>query len=307
MLNLKTEIIMKTLVLFLFVFASTLSMAQNNPLLTGVESFENWETLEGGDLPKYWDGFNREIVMSGFPVGIITTVTKDSMNAFDGNYAVKLKSESVLGGAAVPGMLTTGSLDIDFVNQTGDVTGGLPYTGRPSSFKGFVKHWPSQNDTAIISVVFKYQGNEIGEGSLLLNDTLDSWTSFDIPIHFSSAQNPDTMLVFISTSTRKNNVPMGSELHLDQIKLDYNTHIFTPESQSSVHIYPNPSNGIITIESNTIDPCMMNIYDLNGNLLYEEYAVLGTRQLNFSDFPKGVYLIRIVRRETTYSQKIVLQ
>ena len=298
---------MKTIVLLIAVFFTLTSFAQTHPLNNGTESFENWETLEGGDLPEQWDGFNREIVMSGFPVGVVTTVTKDSLTPYSGNYAAKLTSQSVLGGPAVPGILTTGNLIIDFNAQTGDIVGGVPFGQRPSSFQGYFKHYPNPYDTAIISVTFKRQGVEIGGGSLYLTDSVDTWTNFHVPIQFTTSQTPDTMIVFISTSTRRANVPMGSVLFVDELSFDYSTGIENSDSEEQVKVYPNPSRGLVTVNAPLKEACSLFLFDMSGNLVFEDYGYFAGRQLNLQGLSDGVYFLKVQGSQRSYSQKIVLQ
>ncbi|MBN2747383.1 MAG: T9SS type A sorting domain-containing protein [Bacteroidales bacterium] len=298
---------MKTILTFIAVIVSFSIYSQNHPLLTGVESFESWEKSEAGDLPKFWDGFNREIVMGGFPVGIITTVFRDSTYAYDGSSAVILQSQPVMGGAAVPGILTTGALDIDFVSQTGDITGGLAYSSRPNFFRGFLKCFPASGDTAVITVTFKNQGVEIGGGFLLLPDSITSWSQFSVPISFSSTVQPDTVLIFISTSTKKANVPFGSQLHIDKVGFDLASSINNPSSNLKAKIFPNPSTDMLQIELDSQNPVQLAIFDSFGKNVMQLPDYQSNEVVDISYLPGGIYFIRILGYDFELSQKLIVQ
>lgn len=68
------------------------------------------------------------------------------------------------------------------------------------------------------------------------------------------------------------------------------------------NIYPNPSNGImfITIQSNQ-DQLKMELFDLNGKLIYNQFVQPGVNSLNFENLPSGCYFIKV----TDQTQKLV--
>lgn len=75
----------------------------------------------------------------------------------------------------------------------------------------------------------------------------------------------------------------------------------------SFNIYPNPTNGLITIESeNNADN--IAIYNSNGQLIYNEYQVqAGQTKIDLSDFEDGVYIIRFIAGDTIETRKIIKQ
>ncbi len=298
---------MKTILTILALIITFSIYSQNHPLLNGAESFESWEKSEAGALPKFWDGFNREIVMGGFPVGIITTVFQDSTYAYDGNSAVILQSQSVMGGAAVPGILTTGILDIDFIAQTGDITGGLAYASRPDFFKGFYKCFPASGDTAIISVLFMNQGVEIGGGALLIHDTVASWAQFSVPITFTSSVQPDTVQVFISSSTKMANVPFGSQLHIDKVGFEFASSIFRPTVEMKANIFPNPCREALQIEVDSKDNVQVAIFDSFGKNVLQLPHYQSNELINVSHLQAGFYIVRILGNDYEVSQKLIVQ
>jgi len=73
---------------------------------------------------------------------------------------------------------------------------------------------------------------------------------------------------------------------------------------SQIMVYPNPTSGILHIQSNlTIEK--IEIYSLTGQLLKKEYS---TSELNLSNLNKGVYLMKISpEKGTSLTKKIILK
>lgn len=84
----------------------------------------------------------------------------------------------------------------------------------------------------------------------------------------------------------------------------------TVSSNQEINIYPNPSNGILNVD---IDPTnsssIVKIGNTIGLTLFEEKiepSFSGTKKIDLSKFPNGIYFINIVRKDKNYIRKIVL-
>lgn len=74
-------------------------------------------------------------------------------------------------------------------------------------------------------------------------------------------------------------------------------------------IYPNPSSGRITIdwEVELEEPARIEIYDLKGQLIRSEENVTATQvEYDLSQYPAGVYLVKLTTKEQTYTRKAIL-
>lgn len=300
---------MKQLLLSMLLTAFTITaFPQTNNLVNGTESFENWFSMEAGNLPVDWDGFNREIVVNNYPVGTVTTIYKDSANPYDSNYSVKLISSSVMGGSAVPGMLTTGNLIIDFQTQNGDIIGGVPFTDRPLRLKGYFKYSPANNDTASISCWFKKDGSEIGGGVFLISNTVNQWTEFTVDIYFSEPVIPDTMNVLFSTSKSRNNVPAGSVLQIDKVWFEGSSvDIEELNINKSFDVFPNPAKDLVNLKFDSQENRQIKIYNSFGVLIYAEAINSLNKTINTSSWKSGIYFIESIGEKSKISQKIVLK
>jgi len=154
----------------------------------------------------------------------IYTTTK-STDAVEGTYSAKLETKSV-GGFNTPGVITLGNFNVDYVNFTAYLTGGIPFTAKPTSLKGSFKNFPAANDSTLIMVYFtKYNAAElktdtIGFGVKYSTETVDSWTNFSIPISYFNTGEPDTMNLHVVSSNMLH-PQEGSTMYIDNLVFEY--------------------------------------------------------------------------------------
>ena len=72
-----------------------------------------------------------------------------------------------------------------------------------------------------------------------------------------------------------------------------------------LRIYPNPANDIITINTNQLDKCFIEIITLNGKVLYNYETSDPICRIDFSSFKKGIYLITIRSKDFVTTEKII--
>lgn len=79
------------------------------------------------------------------------------------------------------------------------------------------------------------------------------------------------------------------------------------EVVTDVSVYPNPTDGEFTIIIPQTDGknTYCHLYDMNGGLIMEKSLGIETN-INIGQMPNGVYLLRIVSGEETYT-KIILK
>ncbi len=74
-------------------------------------------------------------------------------------------------------------------------------------------------------------------------------------------------------------------------------------------LYPNPSTGIFTLQKPTDAKATVVVYDVLGNqcLSLNINEGEGIKQIDLTNFPKGIYHLQLTEGDKMYSQKIVLQ
>jgi hypothetical protein len=72
-------------------------------------------------------------------------------------------------------------------------------------------------------------------------------------------------------------------------------------------VYPNPSPNYVTVQYFGIDNAYLQIYDMNGRLLFTKKGVKNTQTIDVSKFPKGVYMLKVSGTNKTISNTIMVQ
>lgn len=96
---------------------------------------------------------------------------------------------------------------------------------------------------------------------------------------------------------------------LDVVLMDA-TNTISP-SANSIKIYPNPSQGIISLitQGLTSERGTLNIYDSFGRLMHNQEVTLQTGTnpgIDLSSLAKGIYILRFFADDTNHTQKIII-
>ena len=189
------------------------------------------EQMPNGDMELWTDlGLGYEDPDDWQTPNASTTIlqiysTTKSTDAAQGTYSAKLETKSV-GGFNTPGVITLGKFNVDYVNFTAYLTGGIPFTEKPTSLSGSFKNLPAAGDSTLIIVYFtKYNTAEsktdtIGLGVKFNTETIASWTEFSIPINYFNAEEPDTMNLHVVSSNMLN-PQEGSTMYIDNLVFGY--------------------------------------------------------------------------------------
>ncbi|WP_317899395.1 T9SS type A sorting domain-containing protein [Aurantibacillus circumpalustris] len=71
------------------------------------------------------------------------------------------------------------------------------------------------------------------------------------------------------------------------------------EQNTLVSVYPNPNNGLFTVESKQISSGTIEIMDLSGKIIFTETVRGNTTQVNMGDYAAGIYFVK-VKNETSF-------
>jgi hypothetical protein len=82
-------------------------------------------------------------------------------------------------------------------------------------------------------------------------------------------------------------------------------------AMEGIDIYPNPSNGFFNLNFHgTKDDFNLEVRDIDGKLVYEDRLKVNgklSRKLDFSEFAKGVYFIKLQGEDSLLIDKLVIQ
>lgn len=134
-----------------------------------------------------------------------------------------------------------------------------------------------------------------GYGSACLEADISQW-----------AGQSNVMVMFESVRV------VGNNMFIDNVSVNIQTSI-DDENISNVNelnIYPNPTNGKIIIESkDNLEQGRLMIYNSQGAVVFENNINEGQKKLSydFSDYPNGMYIIRIIGETYTSTRKITIK
>jgi hypothetical protein len=95
--------------------------------------------------------------------------------------------------------------------------------------------------------------------------------------------------------------------------LDENRNRFVPQAEglTLVKVYPNPTSGLVFVETTGIpgnDEITIEICGLMGNVIYTgQVKGLSRQMIDLSGLPSGVCFLRTSNRQSTAVQKIIKQ
>jgi para-nitrobenzyl esterase len=202
---------------------------------------------------------------------------------------------------------------LDIVNSNGGFSGNSSSnTGHEISIKGVVNYsgalwranWINANEPPLFSV------HETGDS--IVNCNYGPSAAFNNPIYFygscamhsqANDQGVYNNSYFINSSGHGNY--FASQIDADVVLQKtsdflYNiicTNITGTEADSNpetgIHLYPNPSKGIVNVETPEIIEDVIRVVDLTGRVIFEFQIQGHNHQLDFSNLPNGFYLLKL--------------
>ena len=82
--------------------------------------------------------------------------------------------------------------------------------------------------------------------------------------------------------------------------------LYFPDA-ASIALYPNPTDGKITIELPGNEGALTSIFDAQGKLIYEVHNAKNGQQFDLSKLSTGVYTFRVTYYNLTHIEKVVKQ
>ena len=254
--------------------------------------FETWTSHTTYSEPDGWQTNDSLTNLVG-----VYTCTEGSPG-FAGAHYIDLTSRTIPSVGVAAAIAVSGTVDFTtYLPKT-----GFAYTGHPTSLTGEWQYAPAAvTDTPVIAVgLTKWNGvkrDTVGYAYYKPLGSVTTWTAFSIPITYLTAETPDTAEIYLASSglTAVN----GSYLYVDTLAFAgaTGTGITAINSgRSPFSVYPNPSDGLITINipSGYNEEVKVTITNTIGATIKTTAAITNepiTIQLHE---PAGLYFIRAV-------------
>lgn len=305
----------KTLVLLAALLTVSFAWAQQLP----DGSFEEWKTGKNyqgetyNDLANpFWQTLN---VLSTLPPEMGTGPVVVFKEQGKTGFCPKMQSDTLTLGEQtifLPGVV--GAMTVIIDRQTAQF--GRPYTGRPTTLKGFMKYEPVENDSAAIFVeVYTTKDGKrevVGRVEQIYYEAMKDWTEFELPIRYRDDESPvDSICVlFISSAGYDFNDlfnchgQVGSTLWVDDCRFEGVSGTANEAAgMLNVRAYPNPATDVlnVVVEENA----QLTIFDQAGRVLLQQAVVAGENALNIANLKAGFYTYRVMGAQKNGSGKFI--
>ncbi len=288
------------LITVLTLLISSLSNSQSIPN----NGFETWTNTSGYNIPASWGTMNPYTTSTS-----IYTCTKGTPGITGSTAAyIKLVSKSVTGMGIVPGMAVSGVLNSDKTYDS-----GFSFNYRPTSLNGSWQYMGNGSDIGFVKILMTRINpttlltETIGSGIYNLSGMVMSWTTFSIPITYTTADTPDHCQIVLSSS---GSTPVAnSYLYVDNLNFTMPLKV-NEFNTNNVEIYPNPSKGIISIDYSKVNDKVQNIevIDMIGNKVINDLPNENQlSKLNIDFLSNGIYLLKIKTENGDITKKIIKQ
>lgn len=236
----------------------------------------------------------------------IPYMVEQTSDAYSGDYAVKVSN--INGNNSDFGRIRVG----DSLNNWNPV---FPVVVNHEKMFGYIKYFPSNGDTLFARVAMFENGVQMGWGEAIFKDPITNYTLIELPISYSSG-TADSCLVEFSIYKNNGNGPGNSYAIIDNLSFDG---IILPTQNvaieeilpNEVSIYPNPTEGPLTIEFATVPVGKISVMvvDFNGRVILSEEHVLSNNLLNINvnNLPSQYCYVIVREGKFTHSFKTLIK
>lgn len=268
--------------------------------------FEEW-TLSAGSGPykdyeepsNGWASGNGAIHIAAGA----DPVCEKSTDARVGTYSAKLVTRKIFGQVA-SGSLYTGKFQLNLADPVKSALRGIPFTGKPTVFKGWFKYLPVGEDSATLYATLSHwdgtQRVTVAEARITQYVPQQEWLSFEVPFTYTTQSDVDTIAVVFASSAGGEFFKggEGSALFVDGVSLGY----------EPMSIEQNYDRDDLVIQGNHMQSSneMQHVvcYDMSG-------CVAGmwmhTLDVSFDALPVGVYVVRVVGADGTVHRQLFVK
>ncbi len=126
------------------------------------------------------------------------------------------------------------------------------------------------------------------------------------------ADNSNNMFIFGSYRAQAGFAPFsltvagGSDLYIARYGVN-TTSIAEASNNKTMQVYPNPSNGLVTLSFNDAAEYQVKIYDVRGVCVVNESITTLKTQLDLSNLSNGVYFLNANGADKNFQQKLIIQ
>lgn len=213
-------------------------------------------------------------------------------DAHSGSLAMEMRNAyNYTTGHGISGSVTA---DTDIVYSAWGGFETVPISIQPTNFGFYYKYHPMGGDSAIAQIiVFDDMGYEIGQGRVIISETVSNYTYVNVPITYTSSGAIASYFLnfnsFYSADYGSHYATYGTRFLIDDITLSTVTGI-NEVSKNEFNIYPNPASSIINIAD-----IPKGNFDIELMTSAGQSLIRGNNKniLDVSNLTKGMYFIKL--------------
>lgn len=241
-----------------------------------------------------------------------------STNAAVGNYAMEIRTTTHTNESG------QSSVDINWVSNgywdrnVQNWVGGTPLHNLQDTLAFHYRYLPAVvDDTAQLSLMFKYQGQFIASNSAYLLPN-NGWQYQEVALRgygpIGNLFPADSVLMIFQSSLwdHQDSRFVGSTLLIDDVHFKSSrggVGVKPQKKLEALTLYPNPSRGLAWLHAEGMLPQRVEVFDLNGHRLFllDEATISTDTPLDLSGKPSGLYVVRITEGGTFHFLKLLLK
>ncbi|HLP34282.1 MAG TPA: T9SS type A sorting domain-containing protein [Bacteroidia bacterium] len=221
---------------------------------------------------------------------------QDIMVIITDNNGNGLLNGEVTYGGSNPDNSVSISVDSDYPKLTVGIYGtSESYAG--FGFSDFYLIKPDMNGGGVCNNAFE---NSVSQFFGVISSSLSDHLSTPFTAYNIYAEGEDLSYGIICKDGKR--LPLeGNAAEINTGRLEH------PTEKSSFSVYPNPTNGIVTIKLNSnIGPCQYEVVDMKGGVI-DFGTIAQSHTMDLSAQPRGLYLLKIISSNGTIElQKLIL-
>ena len=274
---------MRTLTIFIILsalFISTKIQAQD--LQWG---FENWETVDGVEIPIGWEVNNYSAAFDT----VISRFYKDSINVVEGDYSLRAEKDSIITSA--------------FFNCTSMATLYqelvTPLTTNQSVYFNVKTEALTNFPESYVELIVGFsEGNDfLGRVEWLSYEEILDWEEIEVPIPFDGGTAMSIRINGASQNGALDGCNLESIVWLDNLKIsESSTNSTKLIGTTRLNAYPNPANGKIYFESFEYNGSFFTVTDLMGRKVAN--GIISGNEINLSHIGMNIIHLHTANQAT---------